>query len=456
MLTRSDLPGISWPGIPGGHAATLAALTYQFEQTQFYTPEQLVEHQCRQLGVLFRHAAEQVPFYRDWFSRADVDPRADVTPETIRRLPILTRNEFQNTTLSTSAGKFPDDHGKAYPIKTSGSTGRPVVLSKTTLNEFFWLAGELRGHLWHGRDAGGKLAVIRWLEKPKAMAPAGLEGKSWGPPLDMLCADTGPIAILNIASKLADQTEWLIRQNPDYLLSYPSNLLALAVHFERHGLELPKLRQICTVSEVVTNELRETVRRVWGVPVVDQYSCEEIGYLAQQCPEHDHYHVQSESLFMEVVDETGAPCPPGQSGRIVATSLHNFATPLIRYEVGDFAEPGEPCPCGRGLPVLSRILGRYRNRLRLPNGDSEFPYLGEHHDYNAITTAVRQFQYIQRGVDEVEKKMVVTEPLSPEQERKMKELIVKCLGHPFRVTLTYHDEIPRSASGKFEEFISEV
>ncbi len=52
--------------------------------------------------------------------------------------------------------------------------------------------------------------------------------------------------------------------------------------------------------------------------------------------------------------------------------------------------------------------------------------------------------------------MVVREPLKPEQEEKTKELIIRSLGHPFRVTLSYHDEIPRSASGKFEEFICEV
>ena len=108
------------------------------------------------------------------------------------------------------------------------------------------------------------------------------------------------------------------------------------------------------------------------------------------------------------------------------------------------------------MPVLTRILGRARNRLILPDGRSEFPYFGEYHQYAAISTAVRQFQYVQRSLEEIEKKMVVSEPLTPEQEEKMKELIIRSLGHPFRVTLSYHDEIPQSASGRFEEFICEV
>ena len=92
----------------------------------------------------------------------------------------------------------------------------------------------------------------------------------------------------------------------------------------------------------------------------------------------------------------------------------------------------------------------------MPSGESQFPYLGEHEDFAAITTSVLEFQYVQRSVEEVEKKMVVSQPLTADQEEKMRALIIKNLGYPFRITLSYHDEIPRSPRGKFEEFISEV
>ena len=88
------------------------------------------------------------------------------------------------------------------------------------------------------------------------------------------------------------------------------------------------------------------------------YTCQEAGYLALQCPDYPHFHVQSENVLLEVVDDVGQPCGPGEVGRVLITSLNNFATPLIRYELGDYAEVGAPCPCGRGLPVLKRIMGR--------------------------------------------------------------------------------------------------
>jgi phenylacetate-coenzyme A ligase PaaK-like adenylate-forming protein len=456
LLTRSNIEGIVWPGLPGGEAATLASLMFELEQTQYFAPDKLFAHQRHQLRALFVHAMETAPFYAERFAKAGFDPHGDITPETISRIPILARTDYQSAALHESPGRTPASHGKHGQVKSSGTTGRPVTVIKTSLSVMFLFATELRGHLWHRRDVGGKLAVIRHLEKPRAMAPDGIELQNWGPAAELLYPDAGPMVILNIASRLKDQADWLIRHDPHYLLSYPSNLLALGEYFEAEGLALPSLRQICTTSELVGDRLRETMRRVWNVPVKDLYSCEEAGCLAHQCPDFDHYHVQSENVYLEVVDESGAPCAAGQTGRVLITTLHNFATPLIRYEVGDYAELGPPCPCGRGLPVITRILGRRRNRLALPNGSSEFPYLGEYADYTRITTAIRQFQFIQHNVEEIEMKLVVVEPLTPEQEEKIKQLIVASLGHPFRVSISYHDEIAKGAGGKFEEFISRV
>src|SRR3546814_13116510 len=91
--------------------------------------------------------------------------------------------------------------------------------------------------------------------------------------------------------------------------------------------------------------------------------CSSDLYLALQCPEHEHYHVQSEAVLLEVLDEEDRPCRPGEVGRVVVTPLTNFAMPMIRYAVGGLAAVGAPCPCGRGLPVLTRILGRARDKI---------------------------------------------------------------------------------------------
>ena len=110
------------------------------------------------------------------------------------------------------------------------------------------------------------------------------------------------------------QLDWLVRENPDYLITHASNLAVLAELTLRRGIRLPRLRQARSYSEALRPDLRDLARRAWGVEVADGYSCEEAGYIALQCPQHVHYHIQSESLLVEVLDEAGKPADRARSG----------------------------------------------------------------------------------------------------------------------------------------------
>lgn len=455
QVPRSVVPGIVTPALPGRMASLLMAVIYQLEQTQWLSPEELFFHQGRQLRQLFAHAAATVPFYQARFAAAGVDPAAPVTRESIARLPVLKRSELQGAGAALNTTALPKSHGKTHEIVTSGSTGRPVNMLGTEVTGLFWRACVMREHFWHRRDLSGKLAAIRWARKGVAMAPAGVTRDSWGPASGSIYT-TGPAVMLNVASPLEGQLEWLLREQPDYLISFPSNLTALAGYCLQAGVTIPNLKQVMTLGEMVGEAVRRAVGQAWGVKVTDSYSSEEAGYLAMQCPEHEVYHVQSENVLLEVVDDDGRPCGPGDIGRVLVTSLHNFATPVIRYELGDYAEVGEPCACGRGLPVITRIVGRERNRLVLPDGKSVFPYFGYYEDYLSITQAIKRYQLVQRSVGELECRLVALAPLTAEQEEQIRQTMLRHLGHPIRIFFTYHDELLPGPSGKFEEFVSEV
>src|SRR5207253_4750899 len=100
---------------------------------------------------------------------------------------------------------------------------------------------------------------------------------------------TGPSAILDIDRTVREQAAWLAREQPGYLLTYPSNVVALARHFSERGQDLPGLREVRTFGEVVEPRARDACRAAWGVPLVDMYSSQEVGYIALQCPGRDHY-----------------------------------------------------------------------------------------------------------------------------------------------------------------------
>ena len=223
---------------------------------------------------------------------------------------------------------------------------------------------------------------------------------------------------------------------------------------EEKGFKPPGLEQVSTMGEVLDDDIRQTCERAWGVPVTDVYSSQEVGVIAIQCPDHPHYHVQSESVLVEVLDEDGAPCQPGRVGRIVVTDLHNFASPIIHYAIGDYAEVGEPCPCGRGLPVLKRIMGRTRNMLTLPGGDKFWPVIGQ--SKLRDIAPVRQFQLVQKTLEDIELRLVVARELTADEEAAVKASVLEKLGHEFAISLIYFDEIPRTPGGKYEDIISEV
>ena len=443
-IPHSRRSGIHWPAIPAFVDAAVLALQYQLEQSQWWPPETLVEHQLRQLELLLVHTARTVPFYRGRLDALAGLGRGELTMDAWRRLPVLRRTDIQEAGAALVSRRLPRDHGQSVEVSTSGSTGRPITVKGTAVTGLFFRALSLRYHLWHGRDFSGRTAKIARLSPSAAKDEAGHKRATWVPGYP-----SGPFVEFDVSRPVAEQLAWLEAENPAHLVTYPSNLLSLLRHCEKKEVRLPALRGVATLGEVLEPEVRTACERVWGVPVGDSYSAQEVGIIALQCPESPHYHVQSESVLAEILDGDGKPCAPGETGRLVVTDLHNFAMPLIRYEIGDYAEPGGPCPCGRGLPVITRILGRVRNMLTLPSGDRIWPAYSK--ALREALPQLRQAQLVQRTLDEIEVRLVVARPLTPREEDRARRALGKALSDAFAYRFVYVDEIPRSAAGKFEE-----
>lgn len=452
---HSSLEKLAWPGLVNADAAQMLSMLYQLEQTQWWSPEQLWEHQRQQLQVLLQHAFETSPFYRHRLEQIGYVPGEQLTRDRWAQLPLLTRQDLRKSAPEIKSQRIPAAHGQTSINQTSGSTGESVKVHGTALNGFFWRVFTLREHLWHQRDFSGTLAVIRASGSGSDMGslPHGNQFSSWGPPTNLLY-QTGRSASLSVSIDVKAQAIWLQQQNPDYLLTYPSNLDVLIEHCQTAKIHFPKLREVRTIGEMLTPRIREACQRAWGIKVVDTYSSQEIGYMALQCPECEQYHVQSEGVLIEVLDDQNNPCKPGEIGRVVVTNLHNFAMPLIRYEIKDYAVPGTACICGRGLPTLERIVGRERNMVRLPTGEVYWPLTAfkKHSDIAPII----QYQLVQRSLTTIEMRLVVERSLNADQERQLVEVTQEALNYPFEIVFNYLDEIPKKPNGKFEEFMSEL
>ncbi len=445
---RGTIAGIGWPPAPNASLAQLTALLLLLERSQWLAPEEIEAGQRRQLALLARHSEHQSPFFAARLKQSGLTPEEVSAPGGLQRLPVLRRRELQARPGELYCRQVPKSHMPLGTSQTSGSTGEPVVLRRTSLNQLFWQAQNLRSQAWQGVDMTRCCSVIRATVSNYEIRP------DWGRPISQLF-ETGPLQRIPIVADVKQQVAWLAEFKPETLIIYPSTLGAILRHCREHGIVLDGLRRILTIGETLSPRIRAEAEAQPGVTVADSYSSQEVGIIATQCPESGLYHVMAESLIVEVLDAEGRACREGDVGRLVLTDLHNFATPLLRYDIGDYAEVGGACACGRGLPTLKRVLGRERNLLVKSDGTRHWPLVGFAR-FREVAPVI-QYQMIQRALDRIEVRLVVEAPLTAAQESGLGAVIRQALDHPFELQFTYFaEEIPRSPGGKFEEFLSDL
>ncbi len=454
MNPKSTVSMVGWPAVPAADAALFLAVLRELERNERLPPHEIEALQFRSLAVVLGHACQTVPYYRDRPAYRRLLEGGVVDADGWRRLPVLSREDLQNAGPAAASTAVPQDHLPVMELLTSGSTGRPVRCLTTRVTNLFWHTITLRDHVWHDRDSTRKLVAIR-AEGNETIPPGGKTLSGWGSAIEAVFPN-GACAMLGSSNDIAHQARWLVDQDPAYLLSLPSNLVALARHFLATGTRLPGLRGITTYGETVGTDVRAACRAAWGVEVSDIYSSQEVGYIAVQCPLTEVLHVQSESVYVEILDDDDRPCAPGEAGRVVVSTLHNYAMPLLRYEVGDVAQYGPAgCACGRTLPSLERVVGRRRNMLQLPTGERMWPRLPAR-QWSPAAPSIRQLQVVQDRLDHLEARIVATRPLTAEEESAFVAVLCSLLGYPFEVSLTYLDRVDRSRERKFEDFVSRL
>jgi len=434
-------------------ASSLRGMLDGFAHSQRLNSDQLRAGQAHALATLAHWASTQVESYRPHRALAAELAVAARDPAAFfllwHRWPLLSKAELRAHGPAMHAAALPAQHQPRELIRTSGSTGIPVEVATTPLTRRIWNALTAREHLWQLRDPGRRLGIIRF--RPRTNRdPRGEDLPSWGPPMAELVR-TGPASLIHVGHSVDLLAQWLARFDPHYLLTYPSVAAALLEMLPTRGARPPSLEEVRVISEPLDPRLEARLIADWAVRVTDMYSANEVGHIAFRCREFGQLHVQSESILVEILDQQGEPCAVGEPGRVVVTALHNLATPLLRYEIGDLASFGPPCACGRGLPVLERVLGRVRNLVRTPDGGRHWP-LGLH-GLRAIT-AIIQAQYVQQADGRIEVRAVLTRPLTQAEQQQAIELVRRALGYPFEVLITPVASIERGPSGKFEEFLS--
>jgi phenylacetate-CoA ligase len=421
------------------------------EQTERLPLPHLARYQEQLLERLVRYAQANMAFYR---SRLACLFDADGTVDLSRwnEVPILQRADIAAHRTDMCMKKLPEIYGEVIESRTSGTTGAPLQIVVNGLVAFSLNAMVTRVARWFDMDTSLPLASIRHFRVDgEAAYPEGIFGKGWS-----FSNPETPSFALNLTTPIAQQLEWLARRGAPYLLTYPSNAMALAHAVTPEQGRTLGIKIILSGAETVPEGARELVAERLGARMVAFYGCEEVGAIATECPVAPHYHVAAENVLVEILDEAGHDVRSGERGRVVLTGLYNYAMPFIRYAIGDVAIAGAgPCPCGRSLPVIAQVEGRTRSAFVFRDGTRAWPRGRLVRQMKAFVPFI-QYQLVQLDFERIELRYV------PDGSGRVPDLsglsaFARETLHPsVTISIASMDVLPRGASGKFEDIVSMV
>jgi phenylacetate-CoA ligase len=437
------LKDLKWLKTSHPQYAFLRKSVYELETNQWRSNEQQHLLTTHSLANILNHCKQNVAFYKETLQDIDCNK---ISLDDFSKLPILTKDQIRENSSALIANHFkqPDGQKNMHAFHTSGSTGTPMKVYRGMRNIIYTQAISLHYHLAHQRDFDLRNVNIVTSSK------YNLSGGYWASNIQ-----TGPGYKVPISERSSVIFDHLIKLQPHYIQTHPSTLKRLIDISVEKGQRIDSLREVRTFGEILEPNVKSACSENWQVALSNNYSSEEFATIAFSCPENDHFHVMSDSVHLEVVDEYGKSCAPGELGRILVTQLKNFAMPLIRYEIGDMGTMGHACSCGRSTPVLKRLEGRVRNLVVLPDGDTFHPIFDE--AAMLAISPIKRYQVIQKKLDVIEIN-ILGKALSSEKESDLEKVFCKTFKNntQFTYSFVYHDDLPFSKRNKFEIFKSEV
>ena len=380
----------------------IRAFLETLRKTQFLPADRLAEYQNSLLDLLVRHARAHVPFYRD-SGRLDPLFRADDSIDWDRweEVPLLTRQEVQLNEARLKSEALPPEHGRTGRKTTSGSTGEPLTVIHTDLSgALAWTSLLLRAFERNRIDPTRRMAFIGGLSDSDTSGPR--HEPAWSPAFYYLgiCGERIDFSRTRPSHLLADE---VAASRPNYLEVMPSNLQMMLAHNPRQLVDLG-LEGVITYGEYFDPRAKVEIAAQLGCPIFEMYAANECGLIASTCPHCGRFHVEAETIRVDIVTDSGHAVAPLETGRVAITPLYNYAMPLIRYTLADLARRGAENACEITLPSIDEVLGRERAPFIFRGGISIRPSLPVKHLIEFL--GARRFQVAQVADDRCEMRIV--------------------------------------------------
>ena len=419
----------------------------EFRRNEYLSQPDIEDYQTTRLKELVSHAYDTVPYYRESFDKIKLSPRDIKSLDDINKIPILKKDHIKanfSKLISTSVNKKKLKHGH-----TSGTTGTPLNLRYDIQTCVVHHVADWRQKAWAGLNRGEPYASIQG----RVICPIN----QTEPPFWRKNHINNQLFLSSFHLKKENipfYFEKLSKDNIKFIEGYPSTVYTLASYLNSTGQTF-KIKAVLTSSETLFDFQREAVEKAFCCRVFDFYGMAERAVYASECDHHEGHHLNSDYGITQFVNEKGEPVPPGSMGRIVATSLHNFGFPLIRYQTNDSCSlKNRMCSCGRCFPLMEDVATKDEAIVTLPDGRWVSPSVLTH-PFKPMENIIES-QIIQEDLHNIRIKIVKNNTYGKKDEKLLLDAFQLRIGQNVNFKIEYVNEIARTKNGKFKWVISNI
>ena len=364
-------------------------------------------------------------------------------------IPIMTKKDLQ-IPLNNRLSKHYSSK-QVYINKTSGSSGNPFVFAKDKMAHALTWAVIQNRFGWYNLDFN-----------------SSKQARFYGIPLDKKgylkerfkdkLSRRFRFSVFDLSDATFENHLKIFKSTPfDYINGYTSSIVQFAKFLKQKNCVLtalcPTLKACVVTSEMLFEDDKKLMETQFGVPIINEYGASELDLIAFENPS-GRWQINSETLFVEILDKNNTVLPYGEEGRIVITSLYNKAHPFIRYDIGDIGILSKESTLK--TPILEKLIGRTNDIAILPSGKKAAGLTFYYVTKSIIEddSLVKEFVIQQLEPDTFKIIYVSSETLSEEKKTTIITEMENYLEKGLHIKFEKQDQLIRSKSGKLKQFTS--
>lgn len=419
----------------------------EFDRNQWLSRTELEAYQDERLRILIEHAYRNVPYYNELMNTLKLLPSDFKTSADLYKIPILRKEDIRKHSARLTSRRYPKlllRHGH-----TSGTTGSPLDFYYDIRTCVVHHAADWRQKYWAGLEFGQSYASLLG----RVIVPISQQR----PPFWRQNYLNRQLFLSSFHLKDTNMPfyfEKLDASKIRFIEGYPSTMYIMALYLLKNSQTFP-MRAVLTTSETLFDYQREAIEAAFACKIFDHYGMAERVVFAAECDRHGGHHLNSDYGITEFLDAKNEPVGAGRVGKIVATSLHNFAMPFIRYETNDASVlSGTSCSCGRGFPMMESVATKCESIVTLPDGRLISPSVLTH-PFKPMY-CIKESQILQERSDELIVRIVRNDGYTDRDEKTLVSAFRERLGDEISIKVRYVDAIERTANAKFKWVVSKI